>query len=923
MSEECKNKIINLNHLGSTDTSIEKGFLREDKLKSVIKMIDQRVDQVNLFKGNSEEEFKSLRGHDTILIDGQRGSGKTTFLTSISKQAEESTSKVYMFDIIDPTLISISKNDARTNSDILLMIVSRMYALVIDEIKKGYTTDEYQVQTILKKIKHINNTIINGYDVQEDMDYQERMYSLNDGLKLDLELHYLFKLICTFIDKDMLILPIDDIDMEIDIAFEIFDVIRRYMSSPRIIIIVAVNSSQAYGLVKKHFFDTFNLKTDDPIGSISPNSDLDFIKSLPRAYMLKSFLPSRRIEMDDMYTLYEYYNRMNDDSDKGGGGQESKTYTLTFTYTNRNDISFRLDSKVLLKAFVNTVYGVCREYNANTVASELADYLESLSMRSFISDVRNFLEAITQTKDGQYVIDKQSFKDHILLRFLDYPRRHNRKESALINIWEEFIHDANAENTEGYYGDIINRTLHVDGYNVYNRYPKTYHRLWLQTYYMKSLSIQSTQKEKCIIDIGIKKKLDIMGVLEFALRSFIPMHIVQRHLQKHNTQLTPSQMVLLKSLGNKPLQELSSSIASLERKLNEQKHGKDIKYLGRVNNLDEGIKEPYEVIMYDWYSTVEVSFQHSSMSFFKSLVFFIDFSRFLSKNNIYKETKNLDKKKYENKIIRKFFFNYLPIGYKIDPEIEEKLCTESRMSSKLFSPELEAYNTSFDLMSISSFSQRVVENFLNLFNGIQKDQKKKEGTEEKAVKSKYNKYYFSMYISSFLNALLIEFMESLEQDIPLNKSYIHLNPNWEYKENYSSDSSVICPSSYNTLLFDNLISIQKYFQEELSETRDAIFSIVMFVIHAMKYCGVWSNVLKEVYGYQDIFIDKTRDENNHIKEFKIFMVHDEQVCKDFNDKIRAKHDELVNKNSDNVKNRNIFLDKYCHDEIFKNITISK
>jgi hypothetical protein len=922
-------KIVDLNRLGSVkyeDREAEaRGFLRDDKVKKIVQNITDRIDELDQCRcaPGSKEEFNSLRGHDTILIDGQRGSGKTTLLLNIKNEIEHAStgyaktkSKIYVFDVIDPTLINITSDTPnKTNSDILLMFVAKIYALVVESIEDRNCNSSKldgsdDVKSILKQIKKINSTIIKGYDVDSDMDYQERLYALNDGLSLDYKLHELFTSVCKLLDKHVLVFPMDDIDMEMGIAYNIFDSIRRYMSSPRVIVIVAGNSSQAYGAVKQHFYNSFDLDTDKAANTINSDSGLRFLKGLPRAYMLKSFLPSRRVETNDMLDIYNYYN--------------TNGNSLVFRYVNRAGIKFELESIDLLRSFVNVVYGAYNKYQQENVAMNriFSDYLESLSMRAFISDVRNFLEAISweneETKE-KYVITQTDFRDNIILRFLDYTKKHNRKESVLVDVWDQFIGNANLVSKESSSGDILSRTFDVNGYDMYDRYTKTYNRLWMQTYFLDGIEldlkeevnqdavekmIEKTNVEckakgfeisfnatllakdsanlpKNITEMSVKKHIDLMGVFELALRTFIPMHITRRSLMKVNEgekdakQLKSSDILYLKSFLDKDLKSLIGAIPGLERRLESQSMD-DAKYLGCITRLSN--KDTQDIALHDWVQNDKVGIEHGSMSFFKSLILFMEFSDFLDANRI-GETQE----EYKNNLpkIKKFLYKYMPVGCYECEEFVESLNAEavSKLSKKLRRPKLVAYNSSFGIKSISQFSKRVVKNFSYIYEGIHGKKKRddilncigKEKNDRCKEQTKMDNvdYYMALYVSAFLNALLIEFIDSLNVDIPLNKKYIYVND-----DDRKGETRKLC-AWLDNLLFRNLKSIETAFDENITleqEVKDSIFSIVIFVVRILKYYNPWRKIFKSTYNYGELYIAKKRDEETkEIKSFNIVL----------------------------------------------------
>ena len=67
-------------------------FIFFHKIEKVIELINSRVKEIEKEENEHDDpikRFKNLRMHDAILIDGKRGSGKTTYLHNITKVIEK------------------------------------------------------------------------------------------------------------------------------------------------------------------------------------------------------------------------------------------------------------------------------------------------------------------------------------------------------------------------------------------------------------------------------------------------------------------------------------------------------------------------------------------------------------------------------------------------------------------------------------------------------------------------------------------------------------------------------------------------------------------------------------------------------------------------------------------------------------------
>lgn len=232
---------ISLNNPKATALN-EDEFIFFHKIKKVTELIDSRVKEIIEEKETDPLiRYKKLRMHDAILIDGKRGSGKTTYLQNITQKLEEKDSKVKILGAIDP-------NQLDEKSNILLIIIADIYTGLLNSIKKGGDKNQYKDLNI--EINNLTSSIRTA-ESREYKDSYDHLYGLHKNLTIDIQLHKFFINVCRFYDVRALVLPIDDIDMDFIHGYKVLDTIRKYLSTPKMIPIIAVDTAQAYALVKK------------------------------------------------------------------------------------------------------------------------------------------------------------------------------------------------------------------------------------------------------------------------------------------------------------------------------------------------------------------------------------------------------------------------------------------------------------------------------------------------------------------------------------------------------------------------------------------------------------------------------------------------------------------------------------------------
>ena len=130
MLDKEKKIVIDLN---SPKVSLikRKDFVYIEELNKVMDLIKDRVEDINKSPNNynMKEAFENFRMHDAILIDGKRGSGKTTFLLNVKDEVKNDDDvNVKVLDSIDP-------NQLDEKSNILLILLAHIYTELLVKIE--------------------------------------------------------------------------------------------------------------------------------------------------------------------------------------------------------------------------------------------------------------------------------------------------------------------------------------------------------------------------------------------------------------------------------------------------------------------------------------------------------------------------------------------------------------------------------------------------------------------------------------------------------------------------------------------------------------------------------------------------------------------------------------------------------------------
>jgi len=94
---------------------------------------------------------------------------------------------------------------------------------------------------------------------------------------------------------------------------------------------------------------------------------------------------------------------------------------------------------------------------------------------------------------------------------------------------------------------------------------KTYTRIWLQEYYR--LDEYVIQNKKSFI---LHKKCNIIGALELAMRSYIPMYLFETIVKNYNLEYNSTDLVYLRNFSSKSLLEIAYDLSTMEMYLSKK-----------------------------------------------------------------------------------------------------------------------------------------------------------------------------------------------------------------------------------------------------------------------------------------------------------------------------------------------------------------
>lgn len=183
---------------------------------------------------NRERSFYKNRTHNAILIDGVRGTGKSSVLVNLrlflAAKNEALLNSVHIFHPVDPTLLE--------DHDDLFLNVIVAAVLADQEVMNAQMKNTEGRQALQKQLQSLGHAL-ESMQSQREKQGLDKIRSFIGNQQLIEEVHGFFRAVTKLLHRDLLVLTIDDVDTSLHHAFENMEVIRRYLVSPYILPIIS------------------------------------------------------------------------------------------------------------------------------------------------------------------------------------------------------------------------------------------------------------------------------------------------------------------------------------------------------------------------------------------------------------------------------------------------------------------------------------------------------------------------------------------------------------------------------------------------------------------------------------------------------------------------------------------------------------
>lgn len=268
--------------------------------------------------GDSDQHDYPFGSGLTYFIDGTRGAGKTTFLRFAYQEFSNSTTARYSPNAGQAVhslarllpLMYLDPSRIESSEIVLLHVLKHLRRLAQECPTRGSAHEER-----LEKFRRLFQQMAGGMHlfVSKDSALKEvdaelfLDYGLDraaDSQRLRALLHDTIDLVCEMYNANALLLAIDDADTKADLALEVLESIRKYLDTPRMVVLVTGDLEMYSLLVQNHFQRDF-ASEDKGLNPDRKTQQTRMVEHLEDQYLLKLFPIQRRIQLKTLHTLVD------------------------------------------------------------------------------------------------------------------------------------------------------------------------------------------------------------------------------------------------------------------------------------------------------------------------------------------------------------------------------------------------------------------------------------------------------------------------------------------------------------------------------------------------------------------------------------------------------------------------------------------
>jgi hypothetical protein len=300
MTEIC----INLNGSNRNEPIKNNTLIQQGAFKTLVRTIQADLKQWSHLR----DEISPTGSGLTYFIDGTRGAGKSTFLHYAYQHLPSSLStvdtgecRVAKLMFLDPSRIE--------NSEVLLLHVLKQLRRLVEESDSRHSSFEKNTakfRELFKKMAGGLHLFVSDTNSLKDLDAELFLdYGLDraaDSQHLRETLHETINHVCDMCGVQALLIAVDDADTKATNCQDVLECVRKYLDTPKLIVLVTGDMEMYSLLVQNHFQQDF-ARDDKGLNADRKRQQNRMVEHLEEQYLLKLFPIERRMQLKTLHTL--------------------------------------------------------------------------------------------------------------------------------------------------------------------------------------------------------------------------------------------------------------------------------------------------------------------------------------------------------------------------------------------------------------------------------------------------------------------------------------------------------------------------------------------------------------------------------------------------------------------------------------------
>lgn len=234
--------------------------------------------------------------NNIFAIIGDRGTGKSSCMHSIAKMLSDNKEHSVFpskngFSLHDRSFEVIESTDPSFFDDkknILDIFLGHLFSNFNEKVRINASKKINEKNEVLQNFENVKNALacMEKKSICEDCSV-DQLIDLSASVDLKESINKLIKSYLKYIEKDYLVIPIDDIDLHTIYAYNMAEQIRKYLAQPQTIVLIALKIEQLEYAIERHYLKHYNTMLDKNFLQNSNISDMAIkylIKFIPQSH---------------------------------------------------------------------------------------------------------------------------------------------------------------------------------------------------------------------------------------------------------------------------------------------------------------------------------------------------------------------------------------------------------------------------------------------------------------------------------------------------------------------------------------------------------------------------------------------------------------------------------------------------------------